>query len=138
MKRKIARGLRNNNPGNIRNSDAQDWKGEVSPAAKKDGAFEEFSEIKFGYRALIKLLQTYRKKYNCQTIQDFINKWAPPIENDTKSYIAAVCREMDVNPEFIPDINEKDTMCRMAAAISLVENGVPANMEDVEQGWNLL
>lgn len=45
---------------------------------------------------------------------------------------------MDVNPDFIPDINDKDTMCRMAAAISLVENGVPANMEDVEQGWNLL
>ena len=28
------RGLRNNNPGNIRNSDATDWQGEV-PASKK-------------------------------------------------------------------------------------------------------
>ena len=38
----------------------------------------------------------------------------------------------------MPDINDKGTMCALAAAISQVENGVPAVMDDVEKGWELL
>ena len=48
------RGIRNNNPGNIRNSDATDWKGEVPTMAKRDNTFEEFTDMAHGYRALIK------------------------------------------------------------------------------------
>ena len=39
---------------------------------------------------------------------------------------------------YIPDIEDKATVCAFAAAISLVENGIPAVMEDVEKGWKLL
>lgn len=38
------RGLRNNNPGNIRNSDATDWQGEV-PAAKNKTIISKNSKI---------------------------------------------------------------------------------------------
>ena len=74
------RGIRNNNPGNIRNSDATDWKGEVPATAKRDNTFEEFTDMAHGYRALIKLLQNYRHKHRCQTIADFISRWAPRSE----------------------------------------------------------
>lgn len=134
----LPRGLRNNNPGNIRNSDSTDWKGEVESSEKKDNLFEEFEDIAHGYRALIKLLQNYRIKYGCQTIADFINRWAPRTENNTSGYISAVCREMQVPTTYIPDVEDKTTMCAFAAAISQVENGVPAVMEDVEKGWKLL
>lgn len=134
----LPRGLRNNNPGNIRNSDSTDWKGEVESSEKKDNSFEEFEDIAHGYRALIKLLQNYRIKYGCQTIADFINRWAPRTENNTSGYISAVCREMQVPTTYIPDVEDKTTMCAFAAAISQVENGVPAVMEDVEKGWKLL
>ena len=53
----MTRGIRNNNPGNIRNSDATDWKGEVNAFAKKDTSFEEFVDMPHGYRALLRLLQ---------------------------------------------------------------------------------
>ena len=132
------RGLRNNNPGNIRNSDATDWIGEVETSYKKDNSFEEFISMAHGYRALIKLLQNYRKKHKCKTIADFINRWAPRTENDTTSYIRTVCREMQVPTTYIPDINDKNTMCAFASAISLVENGIRAVREDVEAGWNML
>ena len=69
------RGIRNCNPGNIRNSDATDWKGEVPAGAKKDNSFEEFKDMAHGYRALIKLLQNYRRKYGLQSIADFISRW---------------------------------------------------------------
>nr|DAM30741.1 MAG TPA: virion protein [Caudoviricetes sp.] len=134
----MTRGLRNNNPGNIRNSDATDWQGEVKKTAKKDNVFEEFEDMAHGYRALIKLLQNYRKKHNCKTIADFINRWAPRTENDTTGYIQRVCREMQVPTTYEPDVNDKATMCNFAAAISQVENGVPAVMADIYSGWELL
>lgn len=43
--KQLPRGLRNNNPGNIRYSDATDWQGEVPASKKQDNAFEEFEDI---------------------------------------------------------------------------------------------
>lgn len=94
--------------------------------------------MKWGYRALIRTLQNYRKRHGCQTIADFIHRWAPSIENNTSGYISRVCKEMQVPSTFVPDVDDKATMCAFAAAISQVENGVPAVMEDVEVAWALL
>lgn len=131
----MSRGLRNNNPGNIRLSRTL-WQGEVRPS--QDKAFCQFTSMAYGYRALIKLLQNYRKVNGCRTMADFINRWAPPVENNTSGYIQRVCRDLQVPSTFVPDVNDKDTMCVFAAAISRVENGVPAVMVDVVAGWNLL
>lgn len=92
----------------------------------------------YGYRALIKLLQNYRRVNGCRTIADFINRWAPPVGNSTSGYITRVCREMQVPDSYVPDVKDRATMCAFAAAISQVENGVPAVMADVLAGWNLL
>ncbi len=129
------RGLRNNNPGNIRNSSTE-WQGEIVPS--KDKSFKQFKTMAYGYRALIKLLQNYRKLYHLKTIAELINRWAPSNENNTSAYIIRVCKEMQVPSTYVPDINDKATMCGFAAAISLVENGTPANMDDVRKGWDLL
>lgn len=131
----VPRGIRNNNPGNIRNSSTV-WVGEVVPSKDKD--FKQFKSAAYGYRAVIKLLQNYRKLHGCKTISDFVNRWAPPSENNTSGYITRVCREMQVPNIYVPDVEDKTTMCNFAAAISLVENGVAAVMRDVEKGWDLL
>ncbi|WP_300701326.1 structural protein P5 [Bacteroides sp.] len=131
----MSRGLRNCNPGNIRITKDK-WQG--LRANQEDKSFFQFTEMKWGYRALIRTLQNYRLKWGCQTIADFINRWAPATENNTSGYISRVCREMQVPTSYIPDINDMGTMCAFAAAISLVENGVPAVMADIEEGWRLL
>lgn len=131
----MSRGLRNCNPGNIRITKNK-WQG--LREVQEDKSFFQFTEMKWGYRALIRTLQNYRIKWGCQTIADFINRWAPPVENNTSGYISRVCREMQVPNSYVPDINDKATMCAFAAAISQVENGVPAVMADVEKGWELL
>jgi len=132
---RMPRGLRLCNPGNIRNSSTV-WQGEITPS--KDKSFKQFKSMAYGYRALIKLLQNYRKLYNLKTVAEFIKRWAPETENNTAGYITRVCKEMQVPSTHVPDINDKETMCAMAAAISQVENGVPAVMADVEKGWELL
>lgn len=129
------RGLRNNNPGNIRITKDK-WQG-LRPV-QEDKEFFQFTGMKWGYRALIRTLQNYRRRHGCQTIADFINRWAPPSENNTGGYISRVCKEMQVPNSFVPDVDDKATMCSFAAAISQVENGVSAVMKDVEAGWEAL
>lgn len=131
----MTRGLRNNNPGNLRLSKDK-WQG--LKAVQTDKEFFQFETMAHGYRALIRTLQNYRKLHKCQTIADFISRYAPKIENNTAGYIQRVCREMQVPTTYVPDVNDKATMCNFAAAISQVENGVPAVMADVCAGWELL
>lgn len=129
------RGLRNCNPGNIRITKDK-WQG-LRPV-QEDKEFFQFTEMKWGYRALIKTLQNYHRLHGCRTIADFINRWAPKHENNTSGYISRVCKEMQVPTTYVPNVDDKTTMCAFAAAISQVENGVPAVMSDVESGWEVL
>ena len=131
----LSRGLRNCNPGNIRITKDK-WQGLCE--VQSDKSFFQFTEMCWGYRALMRTLQNYRRRHNCNTIADFIKRWAPENENNTSGYIIRVCSEMQVPSTFVPDVDDKNTMCAFAAAISQVENGVPAVMEDILKGWELL
>lgn len=131
----LSRGLRNCNPGNIRITKDK-WQG--LREVQSDKSFFQFTEMCWGYRALMRTLQNYRRRHNCNTIADFIKRWAPENENNTSGYIVRVCSEMQVPSTFVPDVDDKNTMCAFAAAISQVENGVPAVMEDILKGWELL
>lgn len=133
--KELPRGLRNCNPGNIRVTKDK-WQG--LREVQTDKSFFQFKEMAYGYRALIRTLQNYRRKHNCICIADFITRWAPHTENNTGGYIRRVCQDMQVPSVYVPDVEDKDTMCAMAAAISRVENGVDAVMDDVYKGWELL
>lgn len=135
MENKLPRGLRNCNPGNIRIS-TDKWLGLREEQTDKE--FFQFEEMRWGYRALIRTLQNYRRKHGLQTIAEMIGRWAPHTENNTSGYISRVCKEMQVPSTYVPDVEEKGTMCALAAAISEVENGVTAVMSEIEEGWALL
>lgn len=127
--------MRNNNPGNIRhNSDV--YKGEIRPS--QDNAFKQFETMAYGYRALLRTLTTFQTKYHLQTIRQWISRWAPPSENNTEAYIAAVVRETGITEDKAINVNNKQDMCAIAGAISKHENGVHAEMSDVLAGWELL
>lgn len=130
-----ARGIRNNNFGNLRKTKDR-WKG--LRLEQTDPSFFQFTEPKWGYRALIKTLQSYRRRRGCRTISDFIRRWAPDNENNTEGYIASVCRLTGWGADYVPDVSSMDEMCRLAAAISRVENGTDANMDDIKAGWGLI
>ena len=69
---KTTRGIRNCNPGNLRLSKDR-WKG-LRPV-QTDKEFFQFEEMKWGYRALMRTLQNYRKVHGCRTVADFIRRW---------------------------------------------------------------
>ena len=128
------RGIRNNNPGNIRKSDIK-WKGEVIGT---DSAFETFVSMPYGYRALIKLLQNYQKNHRLKTIRQLINRWAPPSENKTDAYVSTVSKRTGIDPDVSIDMKDRETALRIASAVSYVENGIVADMAEVAKGWDLL
>lgn len=129
----MTRGLRNNNPGNIR-LDGTTWQGEKP---SKDKAFKSFKSMAWGYRAMLVVLHTYQTKHKLRTVREMIDRWAPPCENNTENYVSAVAEWSGVDADCIVTSKNRDVMVPIVAAMSRMENGVPAVMADVETGWKL-
>ena len=130
---KTSRGLRNNNPGNIRLSNTR-YLGEVDST---DSAFKQFKSIAYGYRAMFVLLHTYQRKHHLNTIAEMISRYAPAVENHTEKYIKAVSDWSGVPATSRITATNGDIMVPIVAAMSRVENGVFAHMPDVVEGWDL-
>ena len=128
------RGLRNNNPGNIRIS-TQIYTGEKTPST--DTAFKQFQSMAYGYRAMFVVLTTYFKKYGLNTISKIINRWAPPNENNTANYIAKVSEWSGIPKDEVLSLTDGDKWIKIVAAMSRMENGVQAVFLDVENGFKL-
>lgn len=136
MSSKSIRGYLNNNPLNIRISKTKPWKGEVRPS--RDLEFAEFRSMAWGYRAAFKLLDNYRRLHDCRTLADFIERWAPPTENDTRAYIDFVAKRAEVDAEAILDTRDEVVMRKVVAAMSRMENGIEPNPDEIREGWVLL
>lgn len=121
MAKSIVRGIRNNNPGNIRISSAN-WQGKVPVSQNTDGAFEQFVDMISGIRALAKTLLTYYRKHGLNTVQGLISRWAPGHENPTDAYVAHVARALNVSPAQPISMN-METLTKLARAIIDFENG---------------
>lgn len=89
--KRYPRGIRNNNPGNLRISKTA-WKGKIPESKRTDRSFEQFEKYWLGVRALIIILRTYYFKYELQTVEKILNRFAPPVENQTESYVKVVCK----------------------------------------------
>lgn len=134
-KYELPRGLRNNNPVNIRkNSDV--FQGEKNPSS--DRQFKQFKTMAYGYRAVFKILMNYYRNYQLKTIRGMIGRWAPENENNTAAYVSLVSSYSGIPADDPIDIGSKEQMIRIVAGMSKVENGRQAVMSDVIAGWGLL
>lgn len=122
------RGIRNNNPGNIRYNGIA-WQGLAVPPS--DGAFCRFVSTKYGIRALSIIIKTYKKKYNLNTIKQIISRWAPTNENDTNSYVMDVSKALKVAPTDNIDVFDNFVMLNLCRAIIRHENGIQPYTDDL-------
>lgn len=111
-------GIRNSNPGNIRVSGI-DWEGAVG----EEGGFVKFDGPVAGGKALIKNLMSYDRKYGINTVEGIINRWAPPSENDTGSYVNVVAGALGVDPRDPLDMRSPVVLGKLASTIAKHENG---------------
>lgn len=132
--KRIARGIRNNNPGNIRKGIK--WLGRVEPG--KDAEFVEFQTMPYGIRALyIDLINKH--KIGLRTVQSIIYRYAPPSENLTDAYVASVSKQIGIPATAVFEPTATNFK-KFAAAVARHENGNDANRITPAQwsdGWNM-
>ncbi|EHP6080517.1 hypothetical protein ABVS80_001133 [Escherichia coli] len=128
-----ARGIRNNNPGNLEFSNSNPWQGQ----AGSDGRFAKFETPEHGIRALGRNLLSYQRQ-GIDTVSDIINRWAPPEDNnDTGAYIQAVCAQLGVGPDQQINASDPQTLNALCAAIIKHENGnQPYSNDQISTGVN--
>lgn len=136
---KEARGIRNNNPLNIRKGST--WRGEVP--VQTDTQFEQFESIQMGARAALKLIRNHvtgfggkRRPFN--TIEKLVRVWAPESENNTEAYIKSVCAWLRCNRSTIINPNDRRFMAFLAQAMARVECGEDLPIDIFLSAYDLL
>lgn len=120
--KKIPRGLRNNNPLNIRYSKANRWMGRCNH--KIDEAFEEFIHIQYGYRAAFIIIHKYITVYHLNTIFMLCARWAPVGDgNNPAVYARTVASRMGCGISQELNFANPQQMVSLAKAMTFVECG---------------
>ena len=122
------RGIRNNNPGNIR-YDGTAWDGLAVPPS--DGEFCVFTAPEWGLHAILRIIHSYEGR-GLSTVRGWITAWAPPSDgNDTDAYVAAVAATVGVGPDDAVSIENPVTAYAVLGAITRQENGEQPYSADV-------
>ena len=127
------RGIRNNNPLNIRIGNT--WLGEVPNPT--DSEFEQFVSVRYGLRAAFYILRRYIRRYGRNTPAKIIRAWAPANENNTQRYIEVVCKRSLIAPDEVIDYADKNTMVRLVKAMAFVECGVQLDDDVVGSSYDI-
>jgi len=129
------RGIRNNNPGNLRIAN-NNWQGKVLVENNTDGEFEQFTSMDFGVRALVKTVATYIRNNSHITLRGIIERYAPANENDTQSYVKSVASYMGMGTEQPAKdwFYQKSQLTDFVKAVIKHENGRMIADSDVKQG----
>ena len=141
----MTRGIRNNNPLNIRRTSTR-WQG--AREEQTDKSFMQFKTMAYGYRAAWKVLQTYYERFCMQskpfTVRNIITRWAPPSENDTEAYIKSVLKLSSIGgkEKLLPPSNVLSyaRLSRLITAMTCIECGLEYSRVDTEaiaQGYKL-
>lgn len=136
---KTPRGIRNNNPLNIRKGAA--WQGLAT--AQTDPSFCVFKSMLYGLRAAHKLLRNYITGYDgrgkpCENLSTIIAKWAPPSENATQKYIEYVSNATGLSPFERIHFLDRKVMCDIVEAMAFVECGQKIDRQLIESAFDLL
>ena len=118
------RGIRNKNPGNIKN-DGQQWQGLA--AQQTDPTFYQFTDALYGLRAIAHIFRSKQAR-GLVTPRQMISGpsgWAPSGsgDNNPAAYADAVAAALGVGVDDRVDLSGSDAMCALVAEIVQFENG---------------
>lgn len=139
QEKKVPRGIRNNNPLNIRRG--SNWKG--LREVQTDPAFCQFKTMVWGIRAAFRLMHNHITGFGgsrprCDTVAKLVSVWAPATENDTKAYISQVCKWADCTPGSNIDPHDDILIICIARAMAKVECGQWLDIQLFNDAYELL
>ena len=110
----MTRGIRNNNPLNIRHSTNR-WQG--MSVHQTDRSFVQFTSRKYGYRAAFVLIRNYIGLHHANTIAKIIARWAPSSDgNNTQAYTQFVGKTSGIK------VNTPLRFCDQKSMVSIVRS----------------
>jgi hypothetical protein len=126
----LPRGIRNNNPGNLRDHGIP-WLGLLG---RDSEGFCKFKSMFFGCRASMRDMHTdwSRGQTTLKTLIGGLydskgtlvrGGWAPPHENNTNEYIEFCCEALEVDEGAALDLSDVTQLARLARAIYRMECG---------------
>lgn len=125
------RGLRNNNPCNLKSSKNTKWDGQIG----SDGKFIIFESPEYGIRACAKNLKNYQHKNGLDTLRSMVYRMGPPHENNTKKYVRNLSNIVGVSPD--EKINVLKHLPEIIKGIIFLENGKMPYPEKMFIGYTI-
>lgn len=115
----LPRGIRNNNPGNLKYSPANAWQGQTG---KDSGGFCIFSAPQYGLRATGKVLRSYiGAGYN--TIGKIFPRYAPDANGLSGAYASSVSKATGIGVNTVLSASDVNSIAKIVWAIVPFENG---------------
>lgn len=125
------RGIRNNNPGNVRRSSDQ-WVG--LRATQTDPEYFQFTAPVYGIRAMARVLTNYQRRHGLRTLEAMLKRYSPVAPQP--AYTNAIAERMDMWPQF--QVNLERDLPALIAAIIVQENGInPYSAATIREGIRL-
>ena len=119
----MSRGMDCNNPFDLELSKFFRWNGEQRPTTDPQGVLFSFDTIENGVRAGLIDLRNQQTLHNLNNWTDIITKYAPPSENDTAAYIAAVCKGTDSGPKDYINLSDPAFLALAGKCVMIQEQG---------------
>ena len=128
------RGIRNNNPLNIRHGKSQ-WVG--MRKVQTDKAFVQFTERRYGYRAAFVLLRNYIGR-GVNTIGKIIARWAPPGDgNNTQAYIEYVSSTTGIDASLELAFEDKAKLVEIVRSMAHMESGIVEDYDVLSSAYDI-
>jgi len=133
----LPRGLRNNNPLNLRPVSGG-WQGQVGV---DDDNFVIFSDISWGLRAYLLNFFSSINTHGTDTLREYINRYAPPTENNTSAYLTTVASDTGICADApIPtDTTDVTNILKAQLIVEIgADNAAMITDDDIAQAFSLL
>lgn len=136
--KQLPRGYRNNNPGNIKYSYKNDWLGKVPYIYNTDKEFEQFSELRYGVRAMIILIK--KKIASKGNLSAVINDYAREPQDKVSKYIDFVTKQTGWEANKLLTTDRKTLFLLVSAMIGFENGGKDwvLSKDDFDSGYNIL
>lgn len=128
----VNRGIRNNNPGNVRfyisSYNSNPWLGEIPPAQNTDSLygstgypkFSQFEAYPFGVRVMIYLIKKYITDYNKNTLELILDRWTP---NFNPGHLNFLAQQVGIPINQVILATDEVIIKKIVQALARYENG---------------
>lgn len=116
------RGIRNNNPGNLRPRDSDPLDDYIGVSGEEGGYLKFFSSY-YGLRAAARNLRSYAVRHGIYNLQGVAMRWAPKSENDTADYIRTLSQVSGFSATQPLQLTDPETCRQVLKGIVVSENG---------------